>query len=174
MKRSEKTASGFTMIEILIALLVIAVGILGIAVMQIVSFQTNQSAYARSQAVYLARDIFDRIRSNPEGYQNTSIYDAVDSSDTDALPGNPACVDSAGGCTPEEMAQQDVLEWSANFENVFSVTGYRPTLPNGRGVLQRVAASDDFTATISWDEVDWSGVSRVVNTRQLSITARIN
>jgi type IV pilus assembly protein PilV len=162
------------MIEVLIALLVISVGILGVASMQIVSFQTNQSAYARSQAILLAQDMFDRIRANPEGYLNTTVYDDVDSSDTGSLPANPGCVETANGCTPSQMAQYDVLEWTANFDNVFDIASYQPTLPNGRGVLERIGASSDFTATVSWDETNWEGSSRIVNTRQVSITARIN
>jgi type IV pilus assembly protein PilV len=166
--------SGFTLIEILIAMLVTTVGILGVAAIQLVSFQTNQSAYARSQAVYLARDILDRIRANPQGYLTTTVYDEVDSSVSADIPADPGCIASAGGCTPEEMAQQDVREWSANFGNVFDRDGFQPALPNGRGVLERVAASNDFTATVSWEESNWDSVRRVATTRQVSITARIN
>lgn len=166
--------AGFTMIEVLIAVLLLAIGVLGIAATQMISFQTNQSAYARSQAIYLATDIFDRIRANPEGYQSTSVYDSVDSLASEDVPSDPNCIDSNGGCTPVQMARYDVREWIGNFSNVDSIDDYQPMLPNGRGVLARIGTSNDFVATVSWDERDWEGDNRVVRTRQVSITARVN
>jgi len=174
---SVKQQGGFTLIEVLVATLVLTVGILGVAAMQMVSFQTNQSAYARSVAVYLAQDMFDRMRGNPDGYRTTSAYNDVDTSDTGTVPGALTCSTATNGCTPLQMAQQDVREWAANFYNVFSVDDYRPSLPNGRGVLDRDGSTNDFTVTISWDEREWntdSNLTREMTTRSVSIRTTLN
>ena len=59
--------AGFTLIEVLIAMLVLAVGLLGLAGLQATSLRNNQSAYNRSQATQLAYDIADRMRANSAG-----------------------------------------------------------------------------------------------------------
>jgi type IV pilus assembly protein PilV len=170
----KRQQAGFSLIEVLVAILVLMVGILGVAGMQMVSFQTNQAAYARSQAIYLAQDIFDRIRANPTGYATSTVYDNVLSTSSGTIPNDPACVTTAGGCTPAQMAQQDVREWADNFVDVFSSTDYRPTLPGGVGQLTRTALTNTFTATITWNERDWNNGSRTIESRQVAITVTLN
>jgi type IV pilus assembly protein PilV len=173
----KSSQQGFTLIEVLVATLVLTVGILGVAAMQMVSFQTNQSAYARSQAVYLAQDMFDRMRANPSGYQTTSIYNGIDTNDSNTIPATPNCVASTSGCTATQMAQQDVREWAANFVDVFTATDYRPTLPGGRGQLTRNGSTNEFTATISWNERDYASdgsLNRTINQRSVTIVTQLN
>jgi type IV pilus assembly protein PilV len=174
---SMKNQHGFTLIEVLIATLVMTVGILGVAAMQMVSFQTNQSAYARSHATFLAQDMFDRMRANTDGYRSTTVYDTVDTSNTSTIPSSPNCVATANGCSATQMAQQDLREWAAHFYNVESVDDYRPTLPNGVGTITRDGTTDDFTVVVSWDERDWNSdgsLRRAMTTRSVSIRARLN
>lgn len=59
-----RAAAGFTLIEVLVAMLVLAVGMLGIAAMQMRGLQFNHDAYLRSQISVLAYDIADRMRIN--------------------------------------------------------------------------------------------------------------
>ena len=56
--------TGFTLIEVLIAMIILAVGLLGLAGLQATSLRNNQSAYNRSVATQLAYDIADRMRAN--------------------------------------------------------------------------------------------------------------
>lgn len=58
------TSSGFTLIEILISMLILAIGIMGIAALQFKGLQYNQDAYFRTQINFLAYDIADRMRLN--------------------------------------------------------------------------------------------------------------
>ena len=55
---------GFTLVEALIALLVLSIGLLGVAALQLIALQNNNNAMFRSQATYLAYDIADRMRAN--------------------------------------------------------------------------------------------------------------
>jgi type IV pilus assembly protein PilV len=57
-------SSGFTLIEVLVAMLIIAIGVLGIAALQFKGLQYNQDAYFRTQVNFLAYDIADRMRLN--------------------------------------------------------------------------------------------------------------
>lgn len=168
--------TGFTLIEILVAMLILTVGILGVAAMQLVSFQTNQSAYSRSQATYLAQDMFDRIRANPAGYGTTTIYDDIDTCEAASIPVSPACINSTAGCTPQATAEQDVREWASSFADVFTRTDWRPVLPNGCATMIRAAGTNDFTATVTWDEKDWDDgtTDRAIQNRSVVIQATLN
>jgi type IV pilus assembly protein PilV len=57
--------SGFTLLEVLIALLVLSIGLLGLAALQTTGLRSNQMASMRTQATQLAYDITDRMRANP-------------------------------------------------------------------------------------------------------------
>ncbi|MDJ0878900.1 MAG: type IV pilus modification protein PilV [Halieaceae bacterium] len=153
-KRRNIQQGGFTLIEVLISTLVLTVGLLGIAAMQMVSFQTNQSAYMRSQATYLAQDMLDRIRANRAGYRNTTIYDSIDTTNTVAVPASPGCKGGDVGCSPTQMGAEDIREWVQFFENIEAVDNYRPVLLNGSGLVQR-GAGNTFTITVSWDDRDY-------------------
>lgn len=59
-----KAAAGFTMIEVLVALLVLAIGLLGFALLQTMNLRFTQSANYRTQAVNLASDLLDQMRAN--------------------------------------------------------------------------------------------------------------
>jgi type IV pilus assembly protein PilV len=164
---------GFTLIEVLISTLVLTVGLLGIAAMQMVSFQTNQSAYMRSQATFLAQDILDRMRANQRGYRSTTVYDLIDTTNTGGIPSSPGCKDGDVGCSPAQMGVEDIREWVQFFENIEGVTGYRPVLLNGAGRVER-GAGNTFTVTVSWDDRDYDtegNLTRETVTRSVSYTA---
>ena len=64
MRRSQKYSQGFSLIEVLVAVLIVGVGILGVAGMQVVSLQQNRNVLLRDQALQAANDILDRMRAN--------------------------------------------------------------------------------------------------------------
>ncbi|GAB4361717.1 MAG: type IV pilus modification protein PilV [Gammaproteobacteria bacterium] len=124
-----------TLIEVLVALLVISVGLLGIAGLQLTSMQANTTAYHHSQAIWYAYDMADRMRVNATGV-TTGAYDAV------SVDGSEAVVDCSVGCTPATLATYDAYEFGRQVA----------TLPAGEG---RVAANGDgtYTVTVMWDEL---------------------
>jgi type IV pilus assembly protein PilV len=78
---------GFTLIEILIAVLVLAVGMLGLAGMQLAGMKSNYSAYLRSQATFAASDLIDRMRVNPGDFAGRELtFDACDDDFPDGSP----------------------------------------------------------------------------------------
>lgn len=120
---------GTTLMEVLVSLLVLSFGLLGIAGVQSVSLRNNQAAYFRTQATMLTSEIIERMRGNKVGVEN-SAYDNV------AGAATAACF-TAAGCTPAQMAAQDILDWSA---------GVTAALPGGVGVVCLDSTGTDGTA----------------------------
>lgn len=136
---------GVSIVEALVALVVISVGMLGIAGMYLSSLQASRTAKIRSQAVELAGSIADRIRAN---------RDAAIAYNTAQYGGAPAAqdCDNAKRCTPAELAQDDLAEWIQNI---------RDALPGAARVTGTVAVtdrvrpqSDNYVITITWREAN--------------------
>lgn len=127
-------STGFTLVEVLVAMLILATGLLGLAGLQASSLGNNQSAYNRSQATQFAYDLIDRIRANRAGL---ATYQAVDPA---AAAASPACLTTAG-CTPANMAQNDLYEWNNAIVSA---------LPSGKASLTVVG--NVFTIAITWDD----------------------
>src|SRR5512138_827355 len=68
-------AAGFTLIEVLIALVVLAIGMLGIAAVYLEGLRASRDALLRTQAVILAADMGDRIRANRYVLAGAQLYD---------------------------------------------------------------------------------------------------
>jgi type IV pilus assembly protein PilV len=146
-----RTQSGFTMFEILVALLVLMVAMLGLAGLQTLSLANNHSAYLRSQATVQAHDMADRMHANAEGVQDGS-YNSVS-----GISGSPpTCLTTATSgdaldavdCTRSQIAQFDAYEW--NTTNALE-------LPSGAGTVTGPDGNGIYTITISWVESEKAG-----------------
>jgi type IV pilus assembly protein PilV len=96
-----RVVAGFTLIEALIALLVLTVGLLGAAGMLLTSVRNSNNSYLRSQASFIADSLVERMRANPLAIWG-GHYNGVLSS---ATPAAPTC--GAGGCSPAQVAGYD-------------------------------------------------------------------
>lgn len=137
---SMKNKAGFTLIEVLITMLVLGVGLLGLAGLQTTGLRNNLSAYNRSQATQLAYDFADRMRANVEdaGKGDTSTYI------TQSLAGaqhQTTCVVQSTSCLTANMAQQDLFEWNRDVAAI---------LPEGVGSITQSGGL--FTLTVKWDD----------------------
>lgn len=134
-----RRARGFSLVEALVALVVLSVGMLGIAGLYLESLRSGRVTILRSQAVTLASDLADRIRANRLG--GAGYTHAV--ADEPATVGN--CLDAAGACTPAQMAETDKAQW---------VAAVAAALPGGAGEVEVDAATapDTYTITITWVE----------------------
>lgn len=138
-RRSESDrAAGFTLVEVLVALVVMAVGLLGIAGLYVEGLRAGRTSVYRTIAVSVAADMADRIRSNPAGtYVGTGPPG----------PGvNNGCVNGAGDCTPDAMAEDDWFRWFADMQ------GRLPAGANASIATQNLAPLTQFTITIAWPE----------------------
>lgn len=134
-KQSEK-AGGFTLIEVLIAMVILSVGMLGIAGLYVTSMQAGRTSILRHNAVTLAGDVADRIRANPRAAASYALAD----------PGTPsACFAAATNCNRDEMAANDIYLWNQQA---------RDSMPNGNVsvVFNNGVAPPTYQITISWTE----------------------
>lgn len=130
--------AGFTLIEVLIAMIVLAVGLLGLAGLQATSLRNNLSAYNRSQATQMAYDLIDRMRANVAGI---ATY-------TTGTASAKANCKNITGCSPVEMATNDLYEWTCALaggcEN--NTPPIAATLPGGQGIVCLDSTPNDGTS----------------------------
>jgi type IV pilus assembly protein PilV len=129
----QATQRGFTMVEVLVAVLVLAIGLIGLASLQGVSLQFNNSAYLRSQATNLAYDMADRVRANRRAALTTGAYNLAVG---DATP------------APGSLAETDLNEWRTALQN---------NLPAGNGGVQVTLPGETLTIVVCWDDSRGAG-----------------
>ena len=131
---------GFSLVEVLIALVIMSVGMLGIAGLYVQSMQAGRTSMFRHHAVTLASDIADRIRANPTA--QGSYGSVFNDEGTDN-----GCVALGNDCDPDEMAQHDISIWHDQAEEV---------LPNGRVQVvftgPGVGVPPTYQIQVQWDE----------------------
>lgn len=134
-KRSE---NGFSLMELLVAVVVMSIGLLGIAGMQTFGLRSVYNSNLLNVATSQATDLADRMRSNMTGVEDGG-YDGIDGSETD-----PSCMP---GCAGTNLAQYDAYIWTQANKALLH--------DNGTGsVTNSVTNNGDgtFTITISWKE----------------------
>ncbi len=128
---------GFTLVEVLVALVVMSVGMLGIAALYLEGLRAGRTALYRTTAITLAADMADRIRAN----RNAGL--AYAGTGPGAASG---CVNGPVDCTAAELAADDWLDWS---------TRLSAQLPEGASgeVVVAGAAPATYTITVAWPEI---------------------
>ena len=144
--KTKRNAEGFAMIEVLLAVVILAIGLLAGSRMQILGLNFTQSAMMRSYATMAANDIIDRMKLNPTGVSN-GAYDNVS---TAALLPDPACI--VAGCTPDTLAVHDVRVW-ARFFAEGDGTDTSTLLPGAVGTISDPdVATGVRTVSITWSD----------------------
>ena len=129
-----KYSDGISMIEVLVAMAILVVGLLGAAGMQVSSMRSHQDGYERTIALHQVSDMADRMRANKQA--------AIQGAYAIANPVDPVCFNAPAGCTAQQMAQFDVFSWNA--DNLRLLTG-------GNGAVTAVlGANGVFLITVNW------------------------
>ncbi len=169
----QRNQSGFTMLELLISILIMSIGVLGMAGLQIVSMQQNRSALMQGEATLKVNDLLDRIRANP-----STDYSGIALTDTPASTQD--CI--GNNCSETQMKNYDIAQWQCSINSTaadgtqhtvcaaFGITG---AMPGGQCVNAGdscaggsvVLNGDVYTVTVQWSDqqrVDVAGSNRRV------------
>jgi type IV pilus assembly protein PilV len=124
---------GVGFIEVLVAMTILAIGLLGVLSMQARGLQSNRQAIFTTDATLLANDMANRIMSYTDP---GSIYHGIDIN-ADTVPCNP-------NPAPNSIVAEDCTGWIAAFDE--------SKLPSGRGTVEWSNKTGAYTITIRWDQ----------------------
>jgi len=143
-RKLRRRQAGFSMIEALVAVLVLSFGLLALAGFQLRVLSDSVGANNQNIAVQLAGDMADRIRANPvAGAVSSSPY-VADWSAASASQPDPSCAGATASCTAPQLAAHDLWNWKRR------VAG---ALPGGAANVQsRKAAGGLLFVHVAWDE----------------------
>ena len=154
---------GFSLIEVLISVVIISIGLLGVASMQYVGLRDSNRSGERGQATILAYDMADRMRMNPQ-----AVYDGQYLIDADTPPAAPPgsdgspetyCLTNFSGtaipnfCDPQNLADADTYNWFQGVEDILpggvaSITCIDSDAGDGHPCSQ----GSVHLITLMWDE----------------------
>lgn len=134
---------GFTLIEVMVAVVVLSIGLLGLAALQTTGLRNNHSAYYRSQATFLAYDIIDRMRANRAA----------------AVAGNYNLALTAGPAGGSTIAAGDQSEWINSLDSL---------LPDGDGSIA-VEGTGIATVVVQWNDERAGGLA----TQQFTVQTQL-
>jgi type IV pilus assembly protein PilV len=125
---------GFSLVEVLIALIIMSVGMLGIAGLYVQSMQAGRTSMFRHHAIALAGDVADRIRANPRA---GGAYTGGGSDNN--------CVDQGIDCDIAQMADHDIFLWLQQADD---------SLPNGtvQIIFDNTTVPPTYAITVQWNE----------------------
>lgn len=122
--------SGTTLVEVLVALLILAIGLLGMLGLQTTSLSNTQSAYLRTQATILSEEMVDRMRANAQGVDNGAYNNASGTLSSSCM--------STTGCSASAMASHDLAQWQS---------AVSAGLPSGAGRVCLDSSPEDGTVS---------------------------
>jgi len=155
-----RRSRGFTLLEVLVAMVVLSIGLLGLSGMQTTSLRNNHSAFLRSQATVVTNDILDRMRANRDSAA-AGDYDIAYA----ATPASSSC--SGTGCSATDVARTNVIEWLSHVGR----------LPAGQGEINVVQVPVTVGGTtfnvdvaeikVRWDDTRAGGLLEIVTRAQI-------
>jgi type IV pilus assembly protein PilV len=128
---------GFTIVEALVALVILAVGMLGIASLYVTTLRASGSAASRMQAINLASDLGDRIRANRTA---EAAYAGA------AAANGTTCLGNSATCTPAQMAAHDLFVWQA------AIQAALPGAPAGTVTVDTGTNPTSYQIQVRWVE----------------------
>jgi type IV pilus assembly protein PilV len=147
------------LVEVLVAVLIFAVGLLGMAAMQLAAKKSSYEATQRSIATSLSRDILERMRSNPG---EIAAYVAADVGDTSSPPATPGTDCAAATCTPAQLAAHDLYDWYQLLIGASESIDIAGTASNAGGLVEPRACISDVSGLVTV-AIAWRGVNEMTN-----------
>jgi type IV pilus assembly protein PilV len=146
--RNLRAQRGVSIVEALVALLVLSIGMLGIAVMYLESVKANRTALSRTQAIQLVNDMADRIRANRGAREKYALTSA-------SKPAGDKDYCNNNNCTSDELAKYDLLQWVDAVDKTLPHGGDGKTAPEATITYTPGALTSDpgrYTIEASWKD----------------------
>lgn len=153
--RNDFKNAGFTLLEVLIAVVIFSIGLLGLAGLQGMGLKLTNDSMNRTVATLLANDMIDRMRANVAAATVTTLNTAYNNPGKN-YTANPTCygklangtADTSAQCTPTQMAQNDFADWYGQLYGA-AASGWNgaipAALPSGDGVVCIDSTPNDGT-----------------------------
>lgn len=149
-----QTQNGFSLVEVLVALMVLSIGLLGLAALQTTSMKFNTDSYFRTQATYFVYDIIDRMRANSNSVVSGGTYDVPDSTAASSIystykscKASSCACSGASICNATQLATHDLGRWYERMETVLPGASISPATIS-------IDAARKAIVTINWIERD--------------------
>jgi type IV pilus assembly protein PilV len=154
-----KSQSGFSMLEVLISMILIIIGVMGMAGIQLLAIKKTMGAQYQGVSAMLASDMVNKMQANIGYWGVSSPSTATAVNATITINGAAVSANNCNGaiCTPAQMASFDLSTWGKNIANA---------LPSGTGNIACQNATLPFRCTIT---VNW-----IVNTTGIFATGSLN
>lgn len=157
-RHTNKNQAGFSLIEVLIALVIFSIALVGVASLMTISMRGNHNGYLRSQASILTVDIVSRMQANLAGLWQGEYNGIIANGTTNC--------DLTSKCTPAQLADFDTESWYRSLQQILpnstgTIVCDNETLPVGVLNSGLWVAYPPFPGicriTISWNEVNEQG-----------------
>lgn len=151
--RQPRRQAGIGLLEVLVAVILLSVGFLAAARMQVQGMRFSQDAYTLSQAKFMVLDMTERMRVNRDALKG----DAYKAMTTRSGTSNPACIANETPCTPADIATADLHAWSQNLYAPDGASDFTPLLPSSTnipatGTITYDAAEGAYGVAVQWSE----------------------
>ena len=131
-----KKQAGSSLLEVLVTVIITAIGLLGLALLQNTGLRASYDSYARTQGGFLSADLADRVRANP------SVNYALTTN-----PSEPDCFAEGAECTPAQIRDFDLFHWQENAQEVLPDASTEITSTFDAGTNSTL-----YTVTLSWED----------------------
>ncbi|MDH4383537.1 MAG: type IV pilus modification protein PilV [Gammaproteobacteria bacterium] len=180
-RKPPAAARGFTLIEVLVALAIFTIGLLGIAGLQVAGMRFTQGAQLRSVATIQAENMADRMRANRVGVLN-GFYNTEGK-----MPSSITKDCNVNSCSPAELASFDLFNWNTANGSSKPRESNPDALPGGSGVVCLDSTPIDgipgdwqcdnlgivYAIKLTWDERTASGSDTTDDTNQRLLVMRV-
>lgn len=165
MKNSVQQQRGITLIEILVTVIILSIGFLGLASVQLAGTKNVTNSQNRTLATLYAYDMVERMRANIAGIDNSSYHDSSTKTATD-----PNCTT----CSFSDQAAKDVFEW----KQLIEASPINGGLPGGLGTIEfdaNGAGVDDdvYIILVTWSESVRDGREQDSQAAQLRLEVKL-
>lgn len=176
---SLKKQAGFSLIEIIVAALILSTSILGVAGLQIIGMKGTQQSTMKTQAMGVVQNLTERMRANAKGVI-AGRYSLNDSALLNCAAKAPNCTVN---CDEKNIAKKDLHNVVCGYGNTPKTAGVKVTKADDIGILingtLKVAclagdcSKGDVVITVGWSETAYGDEKVAADSDSLTLTTRI-